>query len=190
MKHFVLLRPDPKFNEIQLKHCYYFLGLVSCDRILMELVLSSFFFLKSYQLLSEVSGNLDDHGQWLLPPASKVWWDQQKGFLISVALPLLERANILKMFNFSPSLFHHSFPSFTDFIRDNKECWDQMNSSDLDDLPNVLSQMKIKIAHLFLARASHDPIAALICFKELCFVPTHCNNQYFYFSCYLLYFRC
>lgn len=138
MKHSVLLRPHPKFNEIQLKDCYYFLGLVSSDRILMELVLSSFFLLKPYQLLSEVSGNLADHGQRLLPPASKAWWDQQKSFLISVALPSW-RGHESHWQTYWKCLIsvHYSFPSFTDFIRDNKECWDQMNSSDLNDLPDV-----------------------------------------------------
>lgn len=63
MKHYVFIRPDPKFNGSQLKDSYDLLSLVSSDRIPIELVLSSYFLLKSNQFPSEVSGNLADHGQ-------------------------------------------------------------------------------------------------------------------------------
>lgn len=86
----------------------------SNDRIPTELALSSFFLLKPDLILhfwepNEVSGSPAGCGQSRLPPASEVWWDQQKDLLISVAVPLLGRAwialaNVLKMFHFSPLL--------------------------------------------------------------------------------------
>jgi len=49
--------------------------------------------------------------------------------------------------------------------------------------------MKMNIARLFLDGASHNPIASSIHLKELWFVPSHCNNHYFYVSIYSFYFR-
>lgn len=87
----------------------------SSDRIPMELALSSFFLLKPDLILrfqdpNKVLGSPAGCGQFLLPPASEVWWDQQKYCLISVAVPLLGRSWMAlenafeNLFNFSPLL--------------------------------------------------------------------------------------
>lgn len=180
MKHYVFIRPDPKFNESQWKDSYYLLSLVSSNRMTMELVLSLFF-----SFLNPINFSVKSLGI-LVTMASDFCLQSVMGLAGGVSCfwgtscsreGMNHPGKCIHIENVSLQSITFSF-----FFTTKKETWVQMDSSDLNDLFTMFYKSTENEHHSLVPGLSKSqPYSSFDPFKRTVFSPTPLQLSLFLF---------